>query len=245
MNLVVGNTSRSQKDLEIAQSKFKEAKFEQLDRIPMLNLEKCQMIHSLTAFHPNNVLAAFSKCLLPNGTLEFSEIIATEYAYSSSTLRTLDALLGELIINGFVNTTTTLEKPDSSSDHVMLCKVTTHKPNYALGSGVKLSFKKKTKEPVPEKNVVWTINADDDDEMHELEDEELLLDEADLALPSTVAPDCSKKKKACKDCTCGRAEKEEEEEDLSPKITVVERKIVTSSCGSVYISKLVLSWRCV
>ena len=80
---------------------------------------------------------------------------------------------------------------------------------------------------------VWTVSAMDDDV--ELEDEEALLDESDLVVPATAAPgDCSTRKKACKDCSCGRAE--EEEAELVAAITVVEKKrTVASSCGSCYL----------
>lgn len=86
----------------------------------------------------------------------------------------------------------------------------------------------------PKKDAVWTISAMDDDDV-ELEDEDALLDESDLVVPPTAAPgDCSTRKKACKDCSCGRAE--EEEKELVAAITVVEKKrAVASSCGSCYL----------
>lgn len=67
------------------------------------------------------------------------------------------------------------------------------------------------------KESVWTVSAMDDEV--ELEDEDDLLDEEDLIVPPTkLSGDCSTRKKACKDCTCGRAE--EEELELVASITV-------------------------
>jgi anamorsin len=108
----------------------------------------------------------------------------------------------------------------------------------------KISFKKQPKPAETVKvaaveKVAWTISADDDDE---LIDEGLLLDQDDLVIPATSpAEGCATKKKACKDCSCGRAEEEMMAEkmvlDISSDplqgVTVVTNK--TSSCGSCYL----------
>jgi len=82
---------------------------------------------------------------------------------------------------------------------------------------------------------VWKISGDDEDE--ELEDENALLGAEDLLRPGLSAKrdDCEigkgGKKKACKNCTCGRAEGQMEVEDKkeAPKETP------KSSCGSCYL----------
>ena len=66
-------------------------------------------------------------------------------------------------------------------------------------------------------------------------DEEALLDEQDMIVPPTTKGDCSTRKKACKDCTCGRAEMEELEKEVEAKVTVVNPKKIVSSCGSCYL----------
>ncbi|XP_024383003.1 anamorsin homolog 2 [Physcomitrium patens] len=74
-----------------------------------------------------------------------------------------------------------------------------------------------------------TSNFKDDDE--ELIDEDDLLTEEDLKAPEIPkAESCAPTKKACKNCTCGRAELEEKEEET--KLTAAQINNPTSSCGS-------------
>jgi anamorsin len=173
-------------------------------------------------------------------------------------LRTEKSLLSDLVMNGFISTNVVSKTFVSDDKLLELIKgvwmvpedqqklvfdllkgntvhvsVETSRPSYSLGSGAKLSFAKKSAVPVPviKKETVWTVSAMDDD--LEFENEDDLLDEEDLIVPPTApAGDCSTKKKACKDCSCGRAE--EEERQVVASITVVEpKKTVVSSCGSV------------
>ncbi|KAL7029526.1 hypothetical protein ACKWTF_006269 [Chironomus riparius] len=101
------------------------------------------------------------------------------------------------------------------------------KPNYEVGSMVKLSFGKKKEISV---NKIWKVDLNDDDEMIDDDD---LLDEEDKMKPSEESLRvCSTtgKRKACKDCSCGLAE--ELESEVSTKIV---NQIQKSSCGSVSI----------
>uniref|UniRef100_A0A3B4AZE5 Anamorsin n=1 Tax=Periophthalmus magnuspinnatus TaxID=409849 RepID=A0A3B4AZE5_9GOBI len=95
------------------------------------------------------------------------------------------------------------------------------KPNFEVGSStqIRLSFGKTTKKPEKaalDSNTVkmWMLSANDmaDDEV-DLLDSDALLDEEDLKKPeptllkvATCGEGTSKKKKACKNCTCGLAE---------------------------------------
>ncbi|KAG0042208.1 Anamorsin, partial [Linnemannia elongata] len=124
--------------------------------------------------------------------------------------------------------------------------ISAKKPAYELGAAAALPWARKKATPAPaakpaapapsvKKAAVWTISAnDDDDEDAELEDEDDLLDAADLVKPTKeqlAAPDCgpnSLKKKKCKNCTCGMEEEEEEEVETSPAMDVD-----TSSAGPV------------
>lgn len=68
-------------------------------------------------------------------------------------------------------------------------------------------------------------------------DESSLLSEADLAKPQRGPDDCEvgSTKKACKNCSCGRAEMEPNQEaPKKPRITLamLENPAVNSSCGS-------------
>ena len=132
---------------------------------------------------------------------------------------------------------------DSRLDAILFkVVVKASKPQYQIGSGALLR-KKKAAAPVPQ-HKVWTINPNDDDD--EIVDEDDLLDDADLVVPPTAAPaDCSTKKRACKDCTCGRAEQEALQDSLgTSKVTIVQTKKATSSCGSVIFNNPVLFGRC-
>ena len=103
------------------------------------------------------------------------------------------------------------------------------KPVWDAGAAVPLSLKKKQKQTakaaVPAKKV-WTISADDDDD---LIDEDTLVEEEELrAAAKPAADDCemAEGRKACKNCSCGRAEAEAAgATDAAP----------TSACGSCYL----------
>lgn len=126
------------------------------------------------------------------------------------------AVSSELKLQGFVNTVV--------SENTL----TADKPNYEVGSSVKLSFAKKT----PDVAAVWKIDNDEDEEVETIDPDELLDDE-DKALPDPETLrvcGTTGKKKACKDCSCGLAEELEAEKN---KTTVVNTANAKSSCGSV------------
>lgn len=126
-------------------------------------------------------------------------------------------------------------------------RLTAYKPNYEVGSSsqIKLSFGKKTakpaEKPVLDPNTVkmWSLSANDmDDNDVDLVDTDALLDEEDLKKPdpsSLKAPICgdgaAKKKKACKNCTCGLAEELDEESSGKKQQTNTPK----SACGSCYL----------
>ncbi|XP_078400012.1 anamorsin isoform X2 [Cetorhinus maximus] len=118
------------------------------------------------------------------------------------------------------------------------------KPNFEVGSSaqLKLSFVKKPKaveKPQLDLNTrkAWTLSATDmNDDDVDLIDSDELLDEADLKKPdpaSLRAMDCGdskKKKRACKNCTCGLADELGGKGSKGAKIPQVK-----SSCGSCYL----------
>ncbi|CEP18410.1 hypothetical protein [Parasitella parasitica] len=130
-----------------------------------------------------------------------------------------------------------------------LIYISAKKPAYNVGQKIALKLKKATK---AEKKKVWLINTNDDDEgiTIDLEDEEGLLDDEDKARPSkdslTRPDDCNLtdgKRKACKGCTCGREEGDEEEngnvvaldlmEDVEQEVIEVDpTPKENSGCGS-------------
>lgn len=93
------------------------------------------------------------------------------------------------------------------------------KPDYQVGAVMQLSLKKKKNANNQEtKQAIWTTMATDEATQNDLEDEDMLLDESDFAKPDAEAlsrpGNCETKRKACKNCSCGRAEFE-----LTEKIT--------------------------
>uniref|UniRef100_A0A3B4F2J3 Anamorsin n=1 Tax=Pundamilia nyererei TaxID=303518 RepID=A0A3B4F2J3_9CICH len=126
-------------------------------------------------------------------------------------------------------------------DSLSRVRVSASKPDFEVGSSsqIKLSFGKKTK-PALDPNTVkmWTLSANDmNDDDVDLMDSDALLDEDDLKKPdpaSLKAPACGegadKKKKACKNCTCGLAEELEQESKGKQKTDLPK-----SACGSCYL----------
>lgn len=100
------------------------------------------------------------------------------------------------------------------------------KPNTDIQLGTKMNLKDKKVEITTGK---WTVDPVDEDMI----DEDELLEDEDFERPQIPQVDCSDKKKACKNCSCGRAEREQEEEKLSreAKMELIRKGVVTG-CGS-------------
>eukprot|EP00026_Physarum_polycephalum_P013478 Phypoly_transcript_13884.p1 GENE.Phypoly_transcript_13884~~Phypoly_transcript_13884.p1 ORF type:complete len:272 (+),score=44.95 Phypoly_transcript_13884:50-865(+) len=131
----------------------------------------------------------------------------------------------KLMFSGFVNTK--VNKVGEFSE------ISSSKPDWEVGASQKLNLKR----PAQDTKNIWTAKATTDE--NDLIDEDSLLSETDRsAKPITKADDCEvgkAGKKACKNCTCGRAE----EEDAGvappkPKLTkeMIENPGVGSNCGS-------------
>jgi len=114
-------------------------------------------------------------------------------------------------------------------------EVSSTKPDFQVGSAMPLKSTQlnngKTSQTT-EPKTVWQISANDIDE-NDLEDEDALLGEADLKFVKTTKKidDCDTgkdgKKKACKNCTCGRKEE-------ATEVTVTQ-PVAKSSCGNCYL----------
>lgn len=127
---------------------------------------------------------------------------------------TAQNLVSTLKLSGFVNV-------NETKDTIMAAK-----PDYAIGSSVKLNFSSNSTAPAK----VWTL-ADDED--GELINEDELLDEEDLKKPdpaSLKVCGTTGKRKACANCSCGLAEELEQEAIDKVKQNTQNAK---SSCGSV------------
>jgi hypothetical protein len=122
------------------------------------------------------------------------------------------ALSTDLKIQGFLDIMAA--KDPATGRRFLVCQ----RPEWTLGSTAKLNL-------VTTKVTVTNLTEDD------FIDENALLDESNIPDPSKES-DCGTgndgKKRACKNCTCGLADKDEE-----PK-TVEEKVAKASSCGNCY-----------
>jgi len=170
------------------------------------------------AIHTSDVLSTIISKLKPKGSLVLYEPLQGRN-FSAS-----EDLASRLLLSGFIDT-----KISSSGDNLEILSL---KPEWEVGSSQKLGgIKKRT---INNAAATWSTESPQETE---LIDEDSLLNESDrYAKPATTADDCEvgkKGKKACKNCTCGRAE---EEESTAPKtkitLEMLENPGVNSSCGS-------------
>lgn len=163
---------------------------------------------------PSPSFAAVARALSPSGTLL---VHAAKQQH--------EELLRALMLNGYVEC--------SSSDTL----VTARMPSYEVGSKTSIQLKGRHTATAAHQpaggaaaaSATWTLAMDDEEE---LVDDELLLTEADKQAPvKAAADDCevgASGRKACKNCSCGRAEAE----DKPVKLTQEMLDNPVSSCGN-------------
>jgi hypothetical protein len=217
-------------------------------------------------YHQHDFLAEISRILKPGGTLVLREPLLVEKLPEATVLRTESDLGSALLLAGFIDAKFRKTQADSVATfgtvqaRVATFEIVGWKPNWELGAKATLSFAVKkpqtasvwklSSEDTVEADIsvkkpstggatsnVWKI-SDDGDDLDEQVDENALLNDEDLILPSSKKDDCEVgkggKKKACKNCTCGRAEEEEQEKAQALPQTVP-KELPKSSCGSCYL----------
>eukprot|EP00040_Diaphanoeca_grandis_P002962 m.23236 g.23236 ORF g.23236 m.23236 type:complete len:273 (+) comp14134_c0_seq1:177-995(+) len=209
-----------------------DAKLEQLERIRIAtnnasSVDEIRMgyLRPVDTAVTDLDLSQFAKILRPSGSLCLRE----PKSAPSQAMR--------LMLAGFVN----VAEIETTSDFI---EVRCEKPAYEVGSSAALVSLGNSSKVTPTATAptpvasniasVWQISGDDfDDDLMDNDGEELL-DEDDRNM-ATTAPDqpadCSTKKRACKNCSCGRAEVEAAEDEGVPLVGPV----ASSACGNCYL----------
>jgi len=198
--------------------------------------------------HSDTLFSELSKTLKPGGSLYLREPALTSAPSDVKVpIRTDKETFLKLTLAGFVDIKTKVESPKAEElngvmlslngsaellkNHISMLEVVSSKPDWNIGAKevLKIPLKKntQTKTETVQKSV-WALNTDDITE-NDLEDEDKLLGEDDLILPTVKKDDCEVgkggQKKACKNCTCGRKEGTSVKADPQFK----------SSCGNCYL----------
>lgn len=199
--------------------------------------------------HSTETLGELCRVLKPKGHLCVQEL-ALPAGQPDNGIKSKDKLTLLLKLSGFIDITEPKEvslnddekqelKEANKPSDALLYRLQAQKPAYEVGSSsqLKLPFKPKPKPKVDEKvAAVWNLSTSDlvDDDLN-LVNEDDLLDADDLKKPdpSSLRVDCGvpggeKKKKACKNCTCGLAE----ELDTGKKSAAPAQ---TSACGNCFL----------
>ncbi|XP_030455446.1 anamorsin homolog isoform X2 [Syzygium oleosum] len=170
-------------------------------------------------FPGNSLFEEISRVLKPGGTIVICKALSS---VAEDTSKASSALERELLLAGFLKAQSLQIKSVASSDGVRHFMVKATKPSWKLGSSFAI---KKGAKSFPK---VQIMGNDDD-----LIDEDSLLTEEDLKKPQLPpVGDCEvgSTRKACKNCTCGRAEEEEKVEKLG--LTSDQLNNPQSACGS-------------
>nr|XP_051213567.1 anamorsin homolog isoform X2 [Lolium perenne] len=154
-----------------------------------------------------------------NRVLQAGGIVLVQSFTPSSVQKPNNYIKRQLLIGGFVEVQASAT---SSRDSVQSFTIRAKKPTWSMGSSFPL---KKAIKALPKTKI-------DDDE---LIDEHSLLTEDDLKKPQLPVGDCEvgatkKARKACKNCSCGRAEAKQKVEKLGLTADQIDNPV--SACGS-------------
>ncbi|CCT68521.1 probable Fe-S cluster assembly protein DRE2 [Fusarium fujikuroi] len=165
------------------------------------------MLGESLALMNRTVLGPLAESLKPSGRLQSQDGNSLEESTLSK----------EAVLAGLISSRGGFEKPDyGENDGAITLKFGKKKsqPGPLADGSVPLNLKRKPTEAKPKPAVpagVGFIDLEDDLEDDDLIDEDTLMTEADLARPISIPAECQpkagKRRRACKDCTCGLAER--------------------------------------
>lgn len=216
--VVVDNKENRANVVDEVQTQVQNGKVSVFEAGAELNgVSKVDGVISYGASHIDNTLKQALAALKPGGFVAL---------YVPSADAKEDDIQDKLMFSGFVNTKTTKSGEFS--------EFSSSKPDWEVGASQKLNLKAKAEVSAQDAKNIWSSKANTDED---LIDEDSLLDESDRnAKPNTKADDCEigTGKKACKNCTCGRADEPEAGAPAQPRLTkeMIENPGVGSNCGS-------------
>ncbi|XP_057461158.1 anamorsin homolog isoform X1 [Actinidia eriantha] len=190
-----------------------------LGRLPvgLLSVDIIIFICRSSEFPGDQLFGEISRVLKPGGIVLLHQ--SSEFAAGEKITSPLER---KLLVAGFLDVQAFPVKSVLQSDVVQSAGIKARKPSWQLGSS--FALKKKPTKILPK------VQIDDD---MDLIDEDSLLTEEDLKKPQLpLAGDCEvgSTRKACKNCTCGRAEAEEKVQKL--ELTMDQMNNPQSACGS-------------
>ncbi|KAK4486298.1 hypothetical protein RD792_008969 [Penstemon davidsonii] len=184
-----------------------QASLESVSSVESSSVDDVISISKSSEFLSDQLLVNISKVLKPGGS-----ILLRVSSQSDSEQMTKSSLERKLLVAGFLD----IQTSESSQSLGIVAK----KPSWKIGSSFSI---KKTLKVLPK------VQIDDD---ADLIDEDSLLTEEDLKKPQLPPDDCEvgSTRKACKNCTCGRAEAEEKVPKLG--LTMDQLSNPQSACGN-------------